>query len=224
MTEERTVFGVLVVDDDFRVAGLHSAIVDAMRGFAVIARAGSLAEARSAFAAAEGRIDLALLDVYLPDGSGIDLVDELDCDSFVLGAERGGDAVRRATRSGALTYLVKPFEDAELARRLAGYARYRRVLAEADVDQRLIDEALSALRFGASRQREAPASPTEQSILALFEDPATRLFADEVSERVGIAPPTARRHLAHLVGSGRLAMDLRYGGTGRPRQEYRRRA
>ena len=48
------------------------------------------------------------------------------------------------------------------------------------------------------------------------------LFADDVSRALGIAAPTARRHLANLVAAGRLRMSLQYGTTGRPRQEYRR--
>ncbi|MCF8590184.1 response regulator [Gordonia liuliyuniae] len=212
--------GVLILDDDFRVARLHAAIVDALPGFRVIAQAGSVADARAAVAA-ERAVDLALVDVYLPDGSGIDLVAELPCDCFVVGAESSSDAVRRAARSGALTYLIKPFDDTELARRLAGYARYRRLLEGGPVDQKQVDDALAAVRFGGrSADRTAITSPTEERILGLFTDGA-ELFADDVSQRIGVAAPTARRHLANLVAAGRLGMSLQYGGTGRPRQIYR---
>ncbi|MFW0788072.1 response regulator [Gordonia sp. CPCC 205333] len=222
MDERPGELGVLICDDDFRVARLHAAIVEAVRGFRVSVQVGTTAQARAVFDdPSVSRIDLALLDVYLPDGSGIELIAELPCDCFILGAESDGEAIRRATRSGALTYLIKPFDDTELARRLAGYAHYRRLLASSEVDQRGVDEALSAMRFGTrNRERDAPASPTEERILALFDDPDTGLFADEVSARIGIAAPTARRHLANLVAAGRLRMSLRYGGTGRPRQEY----
>ena len=56
---------VLVVDDDFRVANMHAGIVNALPGFTVTATATTLAAARKA-----EPVDLALLDVYLPDGSG----------------------------------------------------------------------------------------------------------------------------------------------------------
>ena len=212
--------GVLIVADVFRVAALHSAIVDAVRGFSVRARAGSIGAARQAIAE-HPDIDLALLDVYLPDGSGIELVAELDCDCFIVGAETDASAVRSAMRAGALAYLIKPFDDADLARRLAGYAQYRRMLAGENVDQHAVDAALSALRFGTrAADRAEGGSPTEQRILALFAEGAP-LFADDVSREIGIAAPTARRHLANLVAAGRLTMSLQYGTTGRPRQEYR---
>ena len=92
-----TDLGVLIVDDDFRVAALHSAIVDAVRGFRVVARAGSVAAAREAIAD-HPEVDLALLDVYLPDGSGIDLISELPCDCFIVGAETDAAAVREPDR------------------------------------------------------------------------------------------------------------------------------
>lgn len=216
-----TDLGVLIVDDDFRVAALHSAIVDAVRGFRVVARAGSVAAAREAIAD-HPEVDLALLDVYLPDGSGIDLISELPCDCFIVGAETDAAAVRKATRAGALAYLIKPFEDTDLARRLGGYAQYRRVLDADAVDQSAVDNALSALRFGTRQaERSEAGSPTEQCILELFVGDE-RLMADEVSDAVGISAPTARRHLANLVAAGRLKMSLKYGTTGRPRQEYRR--
>lgn len=217
-------FGVLIVDDDFRVAAMHSAIVSAVAGFRVVARAGSLAAARQALTE-HPEIELILLDVYLPDGSGIDLLGELRCDCFIVGAETDARAVRAATRAGALAYLIKPFDDTELARRLAGYAHYRRVLDAATVDQSAVDAALSGLRFGGHRSdRGTVQSPTEQRILTLFAEPDTGLFADDVAEAIGISAATARRHLATLVSGGKLTMTLQYGGTGRPRQEYRRAA
>ncbi len=204
MTDE---LGVLIVDDDFRVAALHASIVEAVRGFRVIDRAGSVAAARSALA---------------NHGSAIDLVGELPCDTFIVGAETDAGAVRAAMRAGALAYLIKPFDDTELARRLAGYVQYRRVLSADDVDQHAVDTALSALRFGTrAAERADAASPTEHRILELFADADGPLFADQVSSAVGVSPATARRHLAHLVTAGRLNMALQYGSTGRPRQEYR---
>ena len=91
---------VLVVDDDFRVANLHAGIVNAIPGFAVAATVNTLSAARKA--AADNAIDLALVDVYLPDGSGVDLVRELRCDAFVLTAATEAETIRSALSAGAL--------------------------------------------------------------------------------------------------------------------------
>ena len=111
---------VLVVDDDFRVANMHAGIVNAMPGFT------ATTTARIAAAQKAEPVDLALVDVYLPDGSGIDFVRGLRCDSMVLSAATDAPTIRAAMAAGALSYIVKPFAPADLAARLGGYARYRR--------------------------------------------------------------------------------------------------
>lgn len=140
----------------------------------------------------------------------------------MISAETDSAAVRRALRGGALTYLIKPFENTELARRLSAYAQYRRILATPTTEQSAVDAALGALRTGRALKEAADTgSQTEELILKAFEGSEHVMFADEVSAVVGISPPTARRHLANLVSSGKLTMRLRYGATGRPKQEYR---
>ncbi|MGU3292717.1 response regulator [Williamsia sp. M5A3_1d] len=217
----RTDLSLLVVDDDFRVAALHASIADAMIGFTTTARVGSVAEARTALVD-HPEIDLALVDVHLPDGSGIELIREMRCDAFVVTAEDSATAVRHALTAGALAYLIKPFENTELARRLAGYAQYRRIVEASNLVQSQVDSAIATMRgerVAAPRSEEM--SQTEQSILAAVTEARGPVFADEISVSVGISPPTARRHLATLVADGRLSMKLRYGTTGRPKQEYR---
>ena len=98
---------VLVVDDDFRVAALHASIVDAVIGFETVARAGTIAQAREAVATA-GEVDLALVDVHLPDGSGIELIRELRCDAFVVTAEDSATALRHAVTAARLAASAPP--------------------------------------------------------------------------------------------------------------------
>ena len=66
---------VVVVDDDYRVAGIHAAYVDRIDGFTTIAQAHTGAEATAAVDRL--RPDLLLLDLYLPDEHGLDLAARL---------------------------------------------------------------------------------------------------------------------------------------------------
>ncbi|MFB8280090.1 response regulator transcription factor [Nocardia colli] len=210
---------VLVVDDDFRVANLHAGIVDSIAGFTVAGTANTLGTAREILAAEP--VDLALVDVYLPDGSGIDFVRELRCDAMVLTASTDSGAVRAALSAGALAFLVKPFPHTELAARLAAYARYRRILTAPQVDNARVDAALQALR--PTTTTHAPTtvtSPTKDLVLHSILEAGTPLSAGEVATAIGISRATAQRYLANLVGTGTLRMSLRYGSTGRPEQEY----
>jgi response regulator of citrate/malate metabolism len=208
---------VLVVDDDFRVANMHAGIVAALPGFTVTATANTLAGARKADA-----VDLALVDVYLPDGSGIDLVRELRCDAMVLTAATEAATIRAAMTAGALSYLVKPFAPAELAARLGGYARYRKILAGGNLGANDVDAALDALRPKVASQQStsAPVSPTKQLVLQALRASGSPMSSAEVSAAIGVSRATAQRYLATLATTGDVKIGLRYGTTGRPEQEF----
>ena len=62
--------------------------------------------------------------------------------------------IRAAVAAGALSYLVKPFAPADLAARLGGYARYRKILSGTNLGGNEVDAALDALR-----PRIAPRNP-----------------------------------------------------------------
>lgn len=181
-------------------------------------------EAIAATTAAGTTIDLALVDIYLPDGCGIDLLHRLDCDTFVLSAAAEGPVVRRALSAGALAYLIKPFPPGLLAEKLRGYARFRQLTDAESVDQSTVEDAYGALRETAARRparRPTARTVTGDAVLTAVRTSPTPLSAGQVGELIGVSRATAQRYLASLVSSGLLRMSLRYGTTGRPEQEYR---
>jgi response regulator of citrate/malate metabolism len=208
---------VLVVEDDFRVANMHAGIVEAMPGFTVSATVNTVAAARKA-----DPVDLALVDVYLPDGSGIDLIRELRCDSIVLSAATEADTIRAAIAAGALGYLVKPFAPTELAARLSGYARYRRILSGGNLGPADIDAALDALRprIAPAQSLAVAPSPTKDLVLQALAVADAPMSAAEVAAGIGVSRATAQRYLAALATNDEVKVGLRYGSTGRPEQEF----
>lgn len=207
---------VLVVDDDFRVAGLHRDIVASRTGFTALEAVQSLGAARQAVRT--DAPDLLLVDAFLPDGDGVEFVAAADVDAFVLSAATDAATVRRALQAGALAYLTKPFDARVLADRLDRYARMRNLLAtDRPLEQEQIDRAL-AIMHGGAEPATVTRSATEQLILeGLGDDEAS---AAEVADRVGISRATAQRHLAGLASRGLVEVRLRYGTTGRPEHRY----
>lgn len=88
---------VLIVDDDFRVGGLHRDAVADQAGFEALEPVRGVREARAAVR--DRHPDLVLCDVYLPDGDGIAFVSEIDVDALVISAASDADTVRRALRA-----------------------------------------------------------------------------------------------------------------------------
>lgn len=108
---------VLVVDDDFMVARVHRTFVERVGPFRVIGTAHTGQQAIDAVE--ELRPDLVLLDLYLPDVFGLDLIPRLrsaghDFDIMVISAAQEAETVRRAVRRGVVDYLLKPFDFEDL--------------------------------------------------------------------------------------------------------------
>ncbi|OUE10405.1 Transcriptional regulatory protein DcuR [Clavibacter michiganensis] len=215
MTDDLT---VLIVDDDFRIARLHEGIVAQAPGFRPVGTASSV---RAALAVLDSeRPDLVLLDAYLPDGSGVDLVRRIEPDVILVTAADDAATVRRALRGGAVSYLVKPFAPELLAARLAAYAAFRAGLAtDRPLDQAGIDRAIQALRPGRASAQSRPA--TEQAVLDALSASDEELSAPEIAERVGVSRATAQRYLGALARDRVVDVQLNYGSTGRPEHRYR---
>jgi two-component system, CitB family, response regulator len=209
---------VLIVDDDFHVARLHARYVNAAPGYSALETVGSGGSALEAIQTY--RPDLVLIDIYLPDGNGLDILRGVDVDAFVLSAASDAVSLRKAMRTGALGYLIKPFSEKQLSDRLRGYARYRRLLASGpDLDQDLVDRALRQL-YTSETQTARARSVTETAVLGALGQTPGALTAIDVSIAVGIARATAQRYLSALVEDGSIEVNLRYGTTGRPEHQY----
>ena len=212
---------LLVVEDDFRVAQVHSAFAAAVAGFTVVGTARTAAEALEMVR--ELHPDLVLLDNYLPDRSGLALLEELTVDAIMLTAASDAVSVRAAFTAGALNYLVKPFTAEQLADRLTAYARYRAQLSTPDkqLSQEDIDGALRLLHDGnRPPARKGQSSVTSRLVADALRTAGRPCSAAEIAAELGIARATAQRYLGVLAQHGGATMRLRYGATGRPEHEY----
>ncbi|MFG1926058.1 response regulator [Cryptosporangium sp. NPDC048952] len=215
---------VLVVDDDFRVARIHCGFVERVPGFAVV---GSVHTGRDALdAVRELRPDLVLLDLYLPDVFGLDVLAELrssayDCDVLVISAAKEADAVRGAVRSGIVNYLLKPFGFDDLQLRLKQYAAQRTGLYAAELESQAdIDRALSQPARSATQTLPKGLSPETAALVEqAVRDAAVSLSAAECADRTGISRVSARRYLEFLHATGAVTVSLRYA-QGRPERRY----
>jgi response regulator of citrate/malate metabolism len=223
------VIGVLIVDDDFMVAKVHAGFVSALDGFEVVGTASSGTQALAEVARL--RPDLVLLDVYLPDMTGLEVLRRLRAggspvDVIVISAARDVESIRSALHGGVLHYLVKPFDRRAFETRLRDYAALRGELeelgeaAQPDVDR----------MFGMSRGSAQPspvqtpkgiAPETLELVRTTLEEAGPDgLSATECSERTGLARVSARRYLEQLVAQQEADVRQRYGTAGRPERRF----
>lgn len=224
---------VLVVDDDFMVASIHRRFVERVPGFRVVGEAHTGADALADVDRL--RPDLVLLDVHLPDVSGIEVLRRLrtagyDVGVVIITAAREVDTVRAAAAGGAAHYLVKPFASEDLAARLAEFRRTRQALdglGDADAGQDDFQADVDAV-FARSPQGGVSRAPLPKGLSLETADAVLGALAhgDEVSatecaDAIGVSRVSARRYLEHFATTGRAAVRLNYGTAGRPERRYR---
>jgi response regulator of citrate/malate metabolism len=170
---------------------------------------------------------LVLLDLYLPDGHGLDLLRETFAgrghrpDFLVITAARDMASVRAAMQLGTVHYLVKPFTFAQLEERLNAYRDLRgRLERTSEAEQHDVDALFGLLR-GPAPLPKGQSGPTMSRIRELLQAASDDVSASEIAEQVGISRSTAQRYLAELARQGRIELRLHYGVTGRPEHRYR---
>ena len=217
---------VLVVEDEQLAAEAHVAYVERVPGFEVAGVARSAGEAARFLNSHE--VDLVLLDLNLPDGHGLALVQRLRAgghlvDVIAVTAARDADVVRHAVAQGVVLYLLKPFTFAGFRGKLEQYAAYRAELAQAPTEfvQDEVDRVLGSLRASTGALPKGMSPETMRDVTVAVRDAETGLSASEVAELVGASRVTVRRYLEHLADSGSVERRPRYGGGGRPEVEYR---
>ena len=189
---------VLLVEDHVTFREPLAFMLDREAGFEVVAQAGSLAEARGLV----GGVDLAIVDLDLPDGNGADLVGELRAANprgmvLILTGSADRETHARAVERGAAGVLHKSVRIGEVI----GAAR-RLVAGEPLLST---EEVVDLLRLaGRSRERDRDArrsieqlTPREKDVLLAL---AEGLSDKEISGRLHVGAGTVRNHLVSIFG------------------------
>jgi response regulator of citrate/malate metabolism len=221
------VIQVLVVEDDPVAADAHRLYVERLPGFQV---AGVVHDGAGALRLLARRpVDLVLLDLNLPDGHGLRLVQRMraaghTADVVAVTSARDLAVVRQAVSAGVVQYLLKPFAFPALRDRLERWARYRSDASAGQASgQEQVDRVLGTLRTPQSSALPKGLSPAtlETVTEALRAAAAEGLSANAAATAAGVSRITARRYLEHLVDTGSAVRTPRYGQVGRPELCYR---
>jgi response regulator of citrate/malate metabolism len=223
------VIDVLIVEDDPPGAEALAEYIERLPNFAFAGHARTGAD--GLHRVAMGHVDLVLLDIYLPDMTGLEVLRRLrgggnTVDVIAVTRARDLAVVQAAVSYGVAQYLVKPFTFQGVRRRLERYEAYRakRMAPELLLAQADIDTLVGGLR-AADASGGLPKRISRESLQAVVttlnvQGGAHGVSAAELAHVLGTSRVTARRYLEYLLEAGLVGREARYGETGRPELEY----
>jgi two-component system, NarL family, response regulator NreC len=196
MTETR----VLIVDDHAVVRSGLRLVLDAAEGVEPVGEAGTARDA--IFEARSVKPDVILLDVVMPDQSGLEIIPTLlkenpEARVLVLSMQDDPRYVREAFGAGASGYVLKEAADSEVVaavREVAGGGRY----VHPELGARLVAAESEERR----RAEEDPLSERESEVLRLL---ALGHTNQEIAKQLYISVRTAETHRAHIMQKLRLS-------------------
>jgi DNA-binding NarL/FixJ family response regulator len=162
--------------------------------------AGEAATAEEAVAQARRlRPDVVVMDVRLPDGSGVEACREIRAEApavqvIMLTSYADDEAVFASIMAGAAGYLLKQMRGPELARAIETVAGGRSLLDPAVT--RKVLERMKRLAAGGEPDGMAALSPQELRVLALVAEGKTN---KEIAGALGLSDKTVKNYLSHIL-------------------------
>ncbi|MFC0562092.1 response regulator [Halalkalibacter alkalisediminis] len=214
---------VFIVEDDPMVLEVNSSFLERVTLFTLCGTATTGSDAVAGII--QKKPDLVLLDMFLPDMSGLDVLrsireNDLKCDVIMITAAKDPETVQNVFRLGAVDYLVKPFRFDRFKTALETYQKMRRKLNDSSsLNQSDIDQMKRIQQRDQSMPKGLSETTMRQILLNLIDQPKP-VTAEQVATSLGMARVTVRRYLDHLEQSGKIQVQVKYGSVGRPSHHY----
>lgn len=225
---------ILIIEDDFRVAGINAELAGQIAGYAAASIAKTGDEAMAYLKEASPLPDLILLDVFIPDRSGLELFWEIRTQYpqiaiIMVTAANEIETIAATVRGGVFDYLLKPVDFGRFTQSLERFRDQRLALSEQQDWQQSDIDRLFGVNVAQTVTIEDTSEELPKGIDQLTLDGVRDFLnasspeganAMEAGKAVGISRSTARRYLEHLVASGDAKAQLNYGEIGRPERRY----
>ncbi len=201
MTDERAApprtLRLLVVDDHEVVRQGLVALLDRREGFQVVAEAGTVADAIRQARTFEP--DIVVMDVRLPDGSGIEACREIRAELpttriVMLTSYPDDEAVLSAIIAGASGYLLKQIRARDLVAALEAVGRGESLLDPAVTEKVL--ERVRRMASGADRDELSMLTSQEQKILMLVAEGKTN---KEIAADIFLSDKTVKNYVSSIL-------------------------
>ncbi|XTZ40186.1 two-component system response regulator DcuR [Salmonella enterica] len=221
---------VLVVDDDAMVAELNRMYVARLSGFQCSGTASTLQQAEEMINDPQREIDLVLLDVYMQQDSGLDLLPVIRAsgraiDVIMITSAADATTIQTSLHYGVVDYLIKPFQFPRFEEALTTWRDKRKLMqGQSYYEQSDVDRLLHGGAPEVTDTRRLPKGLTAQTLRTICQwidaHPETEFSTDELANAVNISRVSCRKYLIWLAQINILYTTIHYGATGRPVYRY----
>lgn len=218
---------ILIIEDETPLAEMHAEFIKRHSTCQQVWLAGNLEQGRMMIN--NFKPDLIILDNYLPDGKGIELLQELSMSKhqgeiIFITAASDIDTVSEAIRYGVFDYLLKPVSYDRLEQTLERLSHLHKVQKQTEeVSQWQVDEMFNTF----ARIQTKPTMPigideiTLKVVQDAFNNNDAGYTAEDIAKKLGLSRTTARRYLEFCTKENFLQAEIIYGKVGRPQRIYR---
>lgn len=217
-------YQTVIVEDDPMVAMLNRTYIERDGRFQV---SGDFRDGRSALEwITVHPTDLAVLDVYMPEFTGLELLRQLrsrevQVDAVMVTAATDTKVVDQFLKLGVVDYLVKPFTLQRFQQALEKFCQFRQAMSsQGNVSQADLDKLLAVPEGESAIPKGLQERTMERIRQCLLGASARGLTSEEVAGRTGLSAVTARRYLNHMLEMGEVSSRVNYDTGGRPSMMY----
>ncbi|WHX60906.1 response regulator [Peribacillus frigoritolerans] len=219
----------VIAEDDFRVADIHEKF---LKNFDEIEVVGKAVNAKKTLRILEQKSpDLLLLDVYMPDQLGTDLLPDIrkkfpNVDIIMITAATDKEQLEKALHYGVENYLIKPVEMKRFNQVIEEYLKKVHLMkSKQEIDQDFVDLILKkgSSVLESNDGQDLPKGVDEitlAKVIEVLEASDIGLSAEQVSGQIGASRTTARRYLEYLISVKKCKAEVVYGVVGRPERRY----
>ncbi|ARI76409.1 response regulator [Halobacillus mangrovi] len=218
---------VVIAEDDFRVAQLHEKFLASVDEVQVVGKALNAKETLALLK--EENPDLLLLDVYMPDCLGTDLLHEIRehhprVDIIMITAANDKAMIEKSLNYGVIDYIIKPITIERFHKTIEEYKQKRTMMNSTEhFDQSMVDQLIGRRKTAVKKEESVPKGIdplTLDKVRTMLAETPEGMTAEQTSEKMGASKTTARRYLEYLISIDEGKAEMRYGKVGRPERKY----
>lgn len=219
----------VIVEDDLMVASINSQFARKNPDIQITATFHKGKEALEFLRS--NPVDLLLLDLYMPDFTGLELLSSLRQDGnavdvIMITAANDAEHISEALHLGIIDYLIKPFRYERFAEALDKYILKHRIMktgmnfTQEDIDQLLKAAPVSEQSRKMELQKGLQRHTLEKINTCLQAHPGALLTSEEISSETRLSKVTVRRYMNFLIEENKVKSHVDYSTGGRPSIRY----